>query len=94
MKNYLKFEEKILEMEEKRRKESQEMFMRLMAMTLPPQSGVGLAHSCSMPGFTPNVSSPQSNFLHPMYSSFMSPEHDNQILLFATSNIRVHNLNK
>ena len=75
-KNYLKFEEKILEMEEKRRKESQEMFMRLMAMTLPPQSGVGLTHSYSMPGFTP-VSSPHSNILHPMYSSFMSPEHDN-----------------
>ena len=76
-KNYLKLEEKILEMEEKRRKESQEMFMRLMAMTVPPQSGVGLAHPCSMPGFTPNVSSPHSNFLHPMYGSFKSPEHDN-----------------
>ena len=75
--NYLKLEEKILEMEEKRRKESQEMFMHLMAMTVPPQSGVDLAHPCSMPGFTPNVSSPHSNFLHPMYGSFTSPEHNN-----------------
>ena len=64
-KNYLKLKEKILEMEEKRRKESQEMFMRLMAMTVPPQSSVGLALPCSMPGFTPNVSSPHYNFYAP-----------------------------
>ena len=64
-KNYLKLEEKILEMEVKRRKERQEMFMRLMAMTVPPQSGVGLTHPCSMPGFTPNISSPRYNFYTP-----------------------------
>ena len=76
-KKNLKLEEKVLEMEEKRRKETQETFMRLMAMTVPPKSGVGLAYSCSMPSFTPNDSSPHSNFLHPMYGSLMSHEHDN-----------------
>ena len=66
-----------MEIDEKRREESQEMFLHLKAMTVPPQLGFGLTHPYSMPGFTPNVSSPLSNFLHPMSGSFMSPEHDN-----------------
>ena len=62
-KNYIKLEEKMLEMEERRQKDNQEFMMRMVSFM------------CSPP--MPQPSAPHTPYsFHPMYNSFSHSEQD------------------